>query len=161
MVSAYEEAVMQIKNQMDILDIVSEEVVLKKKGSNYWGLCPFHGEKTPSFSVNPERGFFKCFGCGVGGDGITFLMKIHNWDYSQAIKYLAEKYHIELPEFKSSDGKYKEDKKLMLEACKKAVLFYQDILLNSSADNVAVKYLANRDITPAVISNFSLGLALK
>ena len=161
MVSAYEEAVMQIKNQMDILDIVSEEVVLKKKGSNYWGLCPFHGEKTPSFSVNPERGFFKCFGCGVGGDGITFLMKIHNWDYSQTIKYLAEKYHIELPDFKSSDGKYKEDKKLLLEACKKAVLFYQDILLNSSADNVAVKYLANRDITPAVISNFSLGLALK
>ena len=78
MVSAYEEAVMQIKNQMDILDIVSEEVVLKKKGSNYWGLCPFHGEKTPSFSVNPERGIFKCFGCGAGGDGITFLMKIHN-----------------------------------------------------------------------------------
>ncbi len=161
MVSAYEEAVMQIKNQMDILDIVSEEVVLKKKGSNYWGLCPFHGEKTPSFSVNPERGIFKCFGCGVGGDGITFLMKIHNWDYSQTIKYLAEKYHIELPEFKQADGKYKEDKLLMLEACKKAVMFYQDVLLNSPADNVAVKYLANRDITPAVISNFSLGLALK
>ena len=161
MVSAYEEAVMQIKNQMDILDIVSEEVVLKKKGSNYWGLCPFHGEKTPSFSVNPERGIFKCFGCGAGGDGITFLMKIHNWDYVQTIRYLAEKYNIELPEFKQTDGKHKEDRKLMLEACKKAVMFYQDVLLNSPADNVAVKYLANRDITPAVISNYSLGLALK
>ena len=78
MLSTYEEAILQIKNQMDIVDIVSEEVVLKKKGGNYWGLCPFHGEKTPSFCVNPERGIFKCFGGGVGGDGITFLMKIHN-----------------------------------------------------------------------------------
>lgn len=161
MVSAYEEAVFQIKNQIDIVDIVSEEVVLKKKGGNYWGLCPFHGEKTPSFSVNAERGIFKCFGCGVGGDAITFLMKIHNWDYSQTIKYLAQKYNIELPEFKSDGGKNKDDKKLMIDACNKAVKFYQDILLNSSSDNVAVKYLANRDITPAVISNYSLGLALK
>lgn len=161
MVSAYEEAVFQIKNQIDIVDIVSKEVVLKKKGGNYWGLCPFHGEKTPSFSVNAERGIFKCFGCGVGGDAITFLMKIHNWDYFQTIKYLAQKYNIELPEFKSDGGKNKDDKKLMIDACNKAVKFYQDILLNSSSDNVAVKYLANRDITPAVISNYSLGLALK
>ena len=160
MVSAYEEAVLQIKNQIDIVDIISEEIVLKKKGANYWGLCPFHGEKTPSFSVNPERGIFKCFGCGVGGDAITFLMKIHNWDYSQTIKFLAERYNIELPEFKSSN-KDDNSKKLMLEACKKAVKFYQDILLNSPSDNQAVKYLSNRDITPAVISDYSIGLALK
>ena len=161
MVSAYEEAVLQIKNQIDIVDIISEEIVLKKKGGNYWGLCPFHGEKTPSFSVNAERGIFKCFGCGVGGDAITFLMKIHNWDYSQTIRFLADRYNIQLPEFKSDNGKNKDDKKMMIDACNKAVQFYQDILLNSPQDNVAVKYLANRDITPAVISNYSLGLALK
>ena len=161
MVSAYEEAVLQIKNQIDIIDIISEEVVLKKKGKTYWGLCPFHGEKTPSFSVTPERGIFKCFGCGVGGDAIAFLMKLHNWDFNQAIKYLAEKYHIELPETHGGGGKYKEERALMLEACKKAVQFYQDVLLNSPQDNIAVKYLANRDISPAIISNFSLGLALK
>ncbi len=161
MLSTYEEAILQIKNQMDIVDIVSEEVVLKKKGGNYWGLCPFHGEKTPSFCVNPERGIFKCFGCGVGGDGITFLMKIHNWEYPQAIKYLAEKYNIELPEFTGNSGKVKEERTLMLDACRKAALFYQDILLNTSTDNMAVKYLANRDIIPAIISTFSLGLSLK
>lgn len=161
MAQTFEEALSQIKSQMDIVDIVSEEVVLKKKGSNYWGLCPFHGEKTPSFSVNPERGFFKCFGCGVGGDAITFLMKIHNWDYMQTIKYLAERYNVELPEYNGDGGKHKEERTLMTEACKKAVEFYQDILLSSPSDNIAVKYLNKRDITPAIISKFSLGLSLK
>lgn len=161
MAQTFEEALSQIKSQMDIVDIVSEEVVLKKKGSNYWGLCPFHGEKTPSFSVNAERGFFKCFGCGVGGDAITFLMKIHNWDYMQTIKYLAERYNVELPEYNGDGGKHKEERTLMTEACKKAVEFYQDILLSSPSDNIAVKYLNNRDITPAIISKFSLGLSLK
>lgn len=161
MAQTFEEALSQIKSQMDIVDIVSEEVVLKKKGSNYWGLCPFHGEKTPSFSVNAERGFFKCFGCGVGGDAITFLMKIHNWDYMQTIKYLAERYNVELPEYNVDSGKHKEERTLMTEACKKAVEFYQDILLSSPSDNIAVKYLNKRDITPAIISKFSLGLSLK
>ena len=161
MAQTFEEALSQIKSQMDIVDIVSEEVVLKKKGSNYWGLCPFHGEKTPSFSVNAERGFFKCFGCGVGGDAITFLMKIHNWDYMQTIKYLAERYNVELPEYNEDGGKHKEERTLMTEACKKAVKFYQDILLSSPSDNIAVKYLNKRDITPAIISKFSLGLSLK
>ena len=161
MVSAYEEAVLQIKNQIDIIDIISEEVVLKKKGKTYWGLCPFHGEKTPSFSVTPERGIFKCFGCGVGGDAIAFLMKLHNWDFNQTIKYLAERYNIQLPEYNSNSTHKKEEKALMIEACKKAVQFYQDVLLTSPNDNIAVKYLANRDITPAVISRYSLGLALK
>lgn len=161
MAQTFEEALSQIKSQMDIVDIVSEEVVLKKKGSNYWGLCPFHGEKTPSFSVNAERGFFKCFGCGVGGDAITFLMKIHNWDYMQTIKYLAERYNVELPEYNGDGGKHKEERTLMTEACKKAVEFYQDILLSSPSDNIAVKYLNKRDITPAIISKFSLGLSLK
>ena len=161
MVSAYEEAVLQIKNQIDIVDIISEEVVLKKKGKTYWGLCPFHGEKTPSFSVTAERGIFKCFGCGVGGDAIAFLMKLHNWDFNQTIKFLSEKYNIPLPEINSDGGPKKEEKALMTDACKKAVQFYQDVLLTSPQDNIAVKYLANRDITPAVISRYSLGLALK
>ena len=161
MAQTFEEALSQIKSQMDIVDIISEEIVLKKKGSNYWGLCPFHGEKTPSFSVNAERGFFKCFGCGVGGDAITFLMKIHNWDYMQTIKYLAERYNVELPEYNGDGGKHKEERTLMTEACKKAVEFYQDILLSSPSDNIAVKYLNKRDITPAIISKFSLGLSLK
>ena len=88
-------------------------------------------------------------------------MKIHNWDYMQTIKYLAERYNVELPEYNGDGGKHKEERTLMTEACKKAVEFYQDILLSSPSDNIAVKYLNKRDITPAIISKFSLGLSLK
>ena len=161
MSNTFQDAVLQIKNQVDILEIVSNEVILKKRGSNYWGLCPFHGEKTPSFSVNPERGFFKCFGCGVGGDSITFLMKIHNWDYIQTIKYLAELYHIELPEYNSNNKKNKEEHAEMLEAFQTAVKFYSDKLLSEDKDDIAMSYLAKRDITPAVISSYNLGLSSK
>ena len=72
----YTEVIDEIKSRLDILDVVQSRVVLKKKGANYWGCCPFHNEKTPSFSVNVQKGIFKCFGCGEGGDAITFLMKI-------------------------------------------------------------------------------------
>ena len=161
MSNTFQDAVLQIKNQVDILEIVSNEVILKKRGSNYWGLCPFHGEKTPSFSVNPERGFFKGFGCGVGGDSITFLMKIHNWDYIQTIKYLAELYHIELPEYNGNYKKNKEEHAEMLEAFQTAVKFYSDKLLSEDKDDIAMSYLAKRDITPAVISSYNLGLSSK
>ena len=74
----YEEAISQIRDRIDIVEIISEDVILKQKGQSYWGCCPFHGEKTPSFCVTPSKGIFHCFGCGVGGDAITFLMKIRN-----------------------------------------------------------------------------------
>ena len=110
MVSAYEEAVLQIKNQIDIVDIISEDVVLKKKGRIYWGLCPFHGEKTPSFSVTPELGIFKCFGCGEGGDAISFLMKINNQSFNDVIKDLAQQFNIELPHSYGNLKQYAEEK---------------------------------------------------
>ena len=72
----YNEVIDEIRNRLDILDVVQSRVVLKKKGANYWGCCPFHSEKTPSFSVNVQKGIYKCFGCGEGGDAISFLMKI-------------------------------------------------------------------------------------
>ena len=78
MANSFEELVTQIKDRLDILDVVSQQVILKKNGSHYWGLCPFHKEKTPSFSVNPALGIYKCFGCGAGGDAITFIMKTQN-----------------------------------------------------------------------------------
>ena len=76
MADALGEVIAKIKDRLDILEVVSERVILKKSGSHYWGLCPFHKEKTPSFSVNPSLGIYKCFSCGEGGDAISFLMKI-------------------------------------------------------------------------------------
>ena len=81
MADTLEELISQIKDRLDIVDVVSKQVVLKKSGSNYWGLCPFHGEKTPSFSVNPQLGIYKCFGCGEGGDALSFIMKTQNCSF--------------------------------------------------------------------------------
>ena len=88
----YTEVIDEIRNRLDILDVVQSRVVLKKKGANYWGCCPFHNEKTPSFSVNVQKGIYKCFGCGEGGDAISFLMKINNQSFSDVIKDLAQQF---------------------------------------------------------------------
>src|SRR3989339_1838763 len=97
--SKTQDVIFEIKNRLDIVDVVSEHVVLKKSGKNHWGRCPFHQEKTPSFSVNADKGIFKCFGCGVGGDAISFLMKVNNNTFHEVLVELAEKFGIELPAF--------------------------------------------------------------
>ena len=91
MANSIDELITQIKDRLDIVDVVSQQVILKKNGGHYWGLCPFHKEKTPSFSVNPAMGIYKCFGCGAGGDAITFIMKTQNKEFMDVIKELAEK----------------------------------------------------------------------
>src|ERR1035437_7463399 len=88
-----QDVIFEIKNRLDIIDVVSEHVVLKKTGRNYSGLCPFHKEKTPSFSVNADKGIYKCFGCGEGGDAISFLMKVNNESFYEVISELAQKYN--------------------------------------------------------------------
>ena len=98
-----EELISQIKDRLDIVEVVSEQVILKKNGGHYWGLCPFHKEKTPSFSVNPSLGIYKCFGCGEGGDALSFIMKTKNIEFMDLIKELAEKYGLQMPaSFKTS-----------------------------------------------------------
>ena len=84
----YQDVVSQIKDKLDIVDVVSKYVILKKSGANYWGCCPFHNEKTPSFSVNPAKQFYKCFGCGEGGDVLSFLMKINNQSFHEVVARL-------------------------------------------------------------------------
>src|SRR5574344_550345 len=97
MADTLEELVTQIKDRLDIVEVVSEQVILKKSGKRYWGLCPFHKEKTPSFSVEPSMGIYKCFGCGEGGDAISFIMKTQNREFMDVIKDLAEKFHLDMP----------------------------------------------------------------
>ena len=94
MANSFEDVISQIKDRLDIVDVVSQYVVLKKSGANYWGLCPFHNDKKPSMSVSPTRGIFKCFSCGAGGDALNFLVRIQNREYKDVILELAEKYGI-------------------------------------------------------------------
>src|SRR5512138_3981076 len=90
--------IQEILIRIDIVDIVGGFVKLKKRGANYLGLCPFHNEKTPSFTVSPSKGIFKCFGCGKGGNAVNFIMEHEHLSYPEALKYLATRYHIEVEE---------------------------------------------------------------
>ncbi|GEM_PF-275039 len=146
----------EIKNRLDIIDVVSEHVALKKSGRNYSGLCPFHKEKTPSFSVNPDKGIFKCFGCGAGGDAISFLMKINNNNFHETIIELAQKFGIEMPAYGFTSEKT-ELKKQILELNKETANFFMKNLLESPEAEKARNYLFNRKINEAVIKRFNIG----
>ena len=162
MANTIEELVTQIKDRLDIVDVVSKEVILKKSGSHYWGCCPFHKEKTPSFSVNPNLGFFKCFGCGAGGDALTFIMKTQNKEFIEVVRELAEQFGLEMPKnFKRSESKGLKEQ--MINACTKAAQFYNLRLLKDKDPSTAkvLDYLQNRGITKDIIEKFTLGLAPK
>ncbi len=153
----YGEAVEQIKNRLDIVDVISKYVVLKKSGHNYSGLCPFHNEKTPSFVVTPSRQIFKCFGCGEGGDVIAFLMKINNQNFKEVIEEQAAALGIELPRgSKDSSSKFKQEKERLLGAMDEAMKFYHKKLLENEG---ALKYLEKRGVKELAIGKFFLGLA--
>lgn len=159
MALTYEEVVSQIKDRLDIVDVISQTVVLKKSGANYWGLCPFHQDKKPSFCVSPQKGIYKCFSCGEGGDALTFLMKTGNKDFKELIIELAEKFNIELPRsagYTSQDKSLKDD---MKKACKEAARFYQKQLTLDKDASKATGYLKQRSINDSIIDIFSLGWA--
>lgn len=163
MADTLEELISQIKNRLDIVDVVSEQVVLKKSGNHYWGLCPFHKEKTPSFSVNPQMGIYKCFGCGAGGDALSFIMKTKNVEFMDLIKDLAQQFGLEMPKNLRHGEGSKDIKEQMLKANSRAVDFYTDRLLknqDSDTENV-LKYLTKRGISKDVIKKFHLGFAPK
>lgn len=162
MANSFEELVTQIKDRLDILDVVSQQVILKKNGSHYWGLCPFHKEKTPSFSVNPALEIYKCFGCGAGGDAITFIMKTQNKEFIEVIREYAEKLGLELPKtFHKSESKELKDE--MIRACAKAAEFYNlRLLMDKEPETLHVlDYLKNRGITKEIIEKYTLGIAPK
>ncbi len=152
----YSQAVEQIKNSLDIVDVISKYVVLKKAGHNYSGLCPFHNEKTPSFVVTPSRQIFKCFGCGEGGDVLAFLMKINNQNFKEVIEEQAAALGIELPKSSKDSSKYKEEKERLLGAMDEAMKFYHNNLLKNER---ALEYLEKRGVGEVAIGKFFLGLA--
>lgn len=157
----YADVVDEIKSRIDILDVVQSRVILKKSGSNYWGCCPFHKEKTPSFSVNPQKGIYKCFGCGEGGDALSFLMKLNGQSFNEVIKELAEQYGIELPKTYSSTKDYADKKQKMKEAMAKAADFYVEKLLTSPEAAEALKYIEKRGLSEEIIKEYKIGYAPK
>jgi DNA primase len=159
MALTYDEVISQIKDRLDIVDVISQTVVLKKSGANYWGLCPFHNDKKPSFCVSPSKGIYKCFSCGEGGDALTFLLKTQNKDFKELIAELAEKFNIELPKTSGFTSQNKSLKDDMKKACKEATKFYQKQLTLDKDSSKAMAYLKKRSINDDIINIFSLGWA--
>lgn len=151
----------QVREGNDIVSVVSSYITLTKKGNNYFGLCPFHGEKTASFSVNEREQFYHCFGCGAGGNVFTFLMQMDNMSFSEAVKELAERAHITLPEVELTP-KEKEEmiaRDRMREAATEAARYYYTQLAKSEEGGIARGYLKKRGITDEYAVKFGLGYA--
>lgn len=151
-----DEFIQELKNRIDIVDVVSGYVQLKKQGKNMVGLCPFHNEKTPSFSVSTDKNFFHCFGCKASGDSITFIRRIENLDYIEAVKLLAQRAGLDIPEGSSQGSGLSGLRNRIYEANRAAARFYYKCLYSSDGRN-ALDYLHNRGLTDKTIVHFGLG----
>ncbi len=149
--------VSEVKQKTNIVNLIGGYVALKKSGRNYKGLCPFHGEKTPSFMVNEELGMYKCFGCGVGGDAIKFLEEIEGLEFGEALEKLATKAGVKLVEIK---GRERNHKRELLEVHDLAVEYYHYLLTKHDEGKTALRYLNERGIKEKLIETFRLGYAL-
>jgi len=145
-----------IKDRLDIVEVVSERVPLKRRGRNWVGLCPFHAEKTPSFTVSQEKQMFYCFGCGAGGDVITFWMKSENLDFPAAVRDLADRLGIEVPENRRENTSQLEK---FLSINQAAAEFFSTVLHARSQGKQALVYLKKRGLSPETIKTFKLGFA--
>ncbi|TAE10756.1 MAG: DNA primase [Bacteroidetes bacterium] len=154
------EVVQQIQQRIDIIDVLGDFIKLKKRGTNYLGLCPFHGERTPSFTVSPVKEIYKCFGCGKSGNTITFLMEHEKFSYVEALKWLAKRYGIEIEEeFVTDEAReqYQQAESLYV-VNKFAQTFYaQQLLETEEGINIAKSYLLERGFTNDLIQQFQVG----
>ena len=148
-----------LNGRLSIVDVVSSYLPLTKKGGNYWGLCPFHHEKTPSFSVNEARQSFHCFGCGKGGGMIRFVMEIENLSFPDAVRKLADQAGLQVPEDSMGDGQWREKRKRILELNKEAARFYRSMLTDPRGEAVAAYIRDKRRISPKFSTRFGLGAA--
>ncbi|WP_026516343.1 DNA primase [Butyrivibrio sp. MC2021] len=155
-----DEIIEEVRSRNDIVDVVGQYVHLQKKGANYFGLCPFHNEKSGSFSVSGHKQMYYCFGCGAGGNVITFLMKYDNLTFQEAIKQLAERAGIQLPEEdESPSAKAARDKKqILLEINKEAARYYYYQLRGKSGEK-GLEYFRKRELTDETLQHFGLGYA--
>ena len=155
-----EEVIEEIRMKNDIVDVVSGYVKLQKKGSSYFGLCPFHNEKSPSFSVSPGKQIYYCFGCGAGGNVISFVMQYENYTFQEAVKFLAQKAGIQLPEAEySEETRKKENKRARLLQVNKEAATYFFHQLRSENGRAGWQYLKKRGLSDETIRKFGLGFA--
>ena len=153
----------KILDATNIVDVVSDFVSLKKRGSSYLGLCPFHNERTPSFSVSPSRGIFKCFSCGKAGTSVSFLMDLESMSYTEALKWLARKYNIEVKERELTSEEKEADaaRERMFAANEFALRHFEDTMANTDDGRaIGLGYFRERGISDAMIKRFHLGYAL-
>ena len=152
-----EDVIERIKNENDIVDVISESVRLKRSGRNYMGLCPFHNEKSPSFSVSQDKQIYKCFSCNEAGNVITFVMKQKNKNFIEAIKYLAERARIPLEIGKGESSQITKKRELLYKINKEAGRFF---FSNLTKVKKAKEYFLNRGIDENTIKKFGLGYSL-
>ncbi len=155
-----DDIVEEVRQRNNIVDVISEHVRLQKKGSSYFGLCPFHGEKTPSFSVSPGKQMFYCFGCGVGGNVFSFVMQYENATFKEAIKILADRAGIKLPEIEMSAEMKKaaSEKSILLEINKEAARYFYYALRSPQGQN-GYEYLKKRELSDDTMKAWGLGYA--
>lgn len=150
----------QITSRISILDVVGEFVKLKRRGTNYLGLCPFHNEKTPSFTVSPSKEIYKCFGCGKSGNAITFLMESEKYSYTEALKWLAQRYNVEIEEtFVKEEDRQRIQEADSLYIINKfaAEFFVKQLLETEEGRSIALSYLEERGFAKATIEKFQIG----
>lgn len=157
-----DEIIEEVRSKNDIVDVISSYVKLQKKGSSYFGLCPFHNEKSPSFSVSREKQMYYCFGCGAGGNVFTFLMEYENYSFQEALKYLADRAGVELPEAEySKEARERADQKAILLEINKVAAQYFYVQLKSPQGAHALSYLKDRGLSDEMIHSFGLGYSNK
>ena len=156
-----EEILEDIRQSNDIVDVISQYVRLKRSGRNFFGLCPFHNEKSPSFSVSPDKQIFHCFGCGVGGNIFTFISKIEGISFREAIEVLAERANIQLPKLENNVDSVKEELKAKVYKVNKFTAeFYHENLYKSSS-KVAQEYIKKRKLNNETLKSFQIGFSGK
>jgi len=149
----------KVKASVDIVDVISEYVQLKKQGRNYFGLCPFHSEKTPSFSVSPEKQIFHCFGCGIGGNVYTFLMEMEGYTFPEAVSHLGEKIGIHVPRTEQENIRREAKAEPLYRGMELLTKLYHYLLMKTSYGKAAREYLDKRGFTAQTIEKYQIGYA--
>ncbi len=152
-------AIEEVRQRADIVEVISAHVRLRRTGRNFVGLCPFHNEKTPSFSVNPERGFFHCFGCGAGGTVFNFVMRLEGLTFPEAVRSLARRFGVALAELNGEGGPGAKEREALSRANQVGAEFFFHVLWNTADGAPAREYLKSREITPEAARAFMLGYA--
>jgi DNA primase len=149
----------EIKDRLNVADIIGGYIQLKKAGTNFKALCPFHNEKTPSLQISPQKQIWHCFGCGEGGDVFGFVMKFENLEFKEALKLLADKAGVKLPEYRPKDPKEQSEKDLLLRINDFAARFYHRILVADKRGDFALEYLKKRGLSLGTIKQWQIGFA--